>query len=68
MYANTDDLQKINFYIEPNFAASVFPAILLDLMRVSSAHIATNECTFTEMQQAVKEDVSNVGFFSRWTF
>ena len=62
MYANTDDLQKINFYIEPNFAASVFPAILPDLMRVSSAHIATHECTFTEMQQAVKEDVSNVGF------
>lgn len=62
MYAGSGNLPKINFYIEPHFATSVFPAILPNLMRVSSAYISTHECSFTEMQEAVKADVSNVGF------
>lgn len=63
MYANNNSLGKINIYTESNFATSVLPTLLPDLIHISNAKISTHEASFDEIVNAVQADVSNIGFF-----
>ncbi len=62
MYANNNSLGKINFYSEENFATSILPAILPDLLRISNAMVATHQVSYDKMLAAVQADISNIGF------